>query len=81
MLNAVFYDQGAAMALNIAKAHKSVILQDVNAAAVELVKSKIDGATAAASPAELASEAHTIITMLPSSPHVQEVRRRCSYLL
>mmetsp|Transcript_43032 Transcript_43032/g.97894 ORF Transcript_43032/g.97894 Transcript_43032/m.97894 type:complete len:328 (+) Transcript_43032:172-1155(+) len=66
-------NMGAAMAVNLAKAHKSVILQDVNAKAVERICSKVQGGLAAATPAELAGKADTIITMLPSSPHVHEV--------
>ena len=36
---------------------------------------QVQGGLAAATPAELASKADTIITMLPSSPHVHEVTR------
>jgi 2-hydroxy-3-oxopropionate reductase len=61
---------GKPMAKNLLKAGYSLVVYDVVAAAVaELVQA---GATAGASPKDVASRSELVITMLPNSPHVKE---------
>ena len=62
---------GSHMAANLLKHGKKLTVFDVNAASVASLVTK--GAHAASSPAEVARSANTIITMLPSSPHVRQV--------
>ena len=62
---------GASMARNLMKNGHKVIVNDVVTDAVAALKS--DGAEVAQTAAELASRASTIVTMLPSNPHVREV--------
>ena len=64
-------NMGAHMARNLLKSGKTLSVFDLNQSAVDDLTSS--GATAAASPAEAADGATTIITMLPSSPHVEAV--------
>jgi len=64
-------NMGAHMARNLLKSGKTLSVFDLNQSAVDDLASS--GATAAASPAEAADGATTIITMLPSSPHVEAV--------
>jgi len=59
------------MATNLLKNGKNVIVFDLNKGSVDHLKGF--GASSAESPAEVASQAKTLITMLPSSPHVQKV--------
>ncbi len=65
-------NMGAPMAHNLLKAGQSVVVFDLNQAAVEqLVKA---GATQATSPKDAASKAdQVVITMLPAGPHVRAV--------
>jgi len=63
---------GFRMAQNLLKAGKSVVVFDVVSEQSQLLAK--EGAVIAQSPKEVASSgAETIITMLPSSPHVQSV--------
>eukprot|EP00004_Rigifila_ramosa_P006755 TRINITY_DN17675_c0_g1_i1.p2 TRINITY_DN17675_c0_g1~~TRINITY_DN17675_c0_g1_i1.p2 ORF type:complete len:305 (-),score=74.64 TRINITY_DN17675_c0_g1_i1:47-961(-) len=64
-------NMGAGMAANLVKAGKQLVVFDVSPAAVSSFVAK--GATAAASPAEVSAQADVVVTMLPSSPHVQQV--------
>ncbi len=66
---------GEPMALNLLKAGHQLLLCDINASAVERVVVAGQGqAQAIATPKEIAEMApNYIISMLPSSPHVQEV--------
>lgn len=62
---------GKPMSKNLLKAGYSVVVNDINAAAVaELIES---GAQAAKSPKEVAEQVDLVITMLPNSPHVKTV--------
>merc|ERR1719181_1931436 len=62
-------NMGAHMARNLIKNGKTLTVFDLNQDAVSSLTDA--GATAASSPAEAADGATTIITMLPSSPHVE----------
>jgi 2-hydroxy-3-oxopropionate reductase len=62
---------GKPMAKNLLKAGHSLVVYDLNQAAVADVVAA--GASAATSPREVASQVPVIITMLPNSPHVKEV--------
>lgn len=64
-------NMGQHMARNLLKGGRSVVVFDVQSAAVDRVKSA--GATSATSPKLVAEQSDVIVTMLPSSPHVQEV--------
>jgi 3-hydroxyisobutyrate dehydrogenase len=64
-------NMGASMALNLLKAGNSVVVHDLNAAAVERLREA--GAHPAASIKELCADAEVVVTMLPSSPHVEAV--------
>lgn len=59
------------MATNLVKAGNSVVVYDLNQYNVSKLEQA--GATSALSPAAVAEQASTIITMLPSSPHVHKV--------
>jgi len=61
---------GKPMTKNLLKAGYEVVVYDIVAAAVEEVVKA--GATAGKSPADVASQAPVIITMLPNSPQVKE---------
>mmetsp|Transcript_9441 Transcript_9441/g.15271 ORF Transcript_9441/g.15271 Transcript_9441/m.15271 type:complete len:335 (-) Transcript_9441:86-1090(-) len=65
-------NMGAHMAKNVLKAGHKVVAFDVNAAAVESLAARGD-VSSASSPAEVAAGAKTLITMLPSNPHVLKV--------
>lgn len=62
---------GSRMAENLVKAGHKVVAFDVNQKAVDALVSS--GATAAASPAAVGAACRTVITMLPSNPHVRSV--------
>lgn len=62
---------GKPMARNLMKAGHSLIVHDINKAAVDELVS--EGAKPASSPKEVAEQVDLIITMLPNSPHVREV--------
>jgi len=62
---------GAPMARNLRKAGHGLVVFDIDKDA--MLKLVAAGAVAAASPKEAASRAETVITMLPSSPHVRTV--------
>jgi len=62
---------GFRMAQNLLKAGKSVVVYDVATEQSQLLAK--EGAKVAKSPKEVAANSKTIITMLPSSPHVQSV--------
>jgi len=62
---------GKGMALNLVKAKYPLTVYDINPQPVkELVSA---GATAASSPKEVAEKSEVVITMLTSSPHVEQV--------
>jgi len=62
---------GFRMAQNLLKGGKSIVVYDKLPELVNQIKSS--GANVAQSPKEITQISHTIITMLPSSPHVQSV--------
>jgi len=62
---------GKPMSRNLLKAGYSLVVYDINRAAVDELAA--EGAEAAGSPAEVAARTGIIITMLPNSPHVREV--------
>jgi len=62
---------GKPMSLNLLKAGHSLVVYDINQAAVEEVKQA--GAEVGSSPKDVASKAKIIITMLPNSPQVKAV--------
>lgn len=64
-------NMGAHMARNLLKKDFNVTVFDLSPAAVKSVTDA--GAKSVGSPAELASQHTTIVTMLPSSPHVRDV--------
>ena len=64
-------NMGGHMAANLLKAGHDVVVFDVAQAAIEQATSA--GATAAATPREIAEQADVIVTMLPSNPHVVAV--------
>ena len=59
------------MANNLLKQGYPLVVFDLNAAAVAAAVAK--GAQSASSPADVALKTSTIVTMLPSSPHVRSV--------
>jgi len=61
------------MAANLAKAGIPLVVNDVSEEAVNKLKQSHKDVRVAKTPKELASLVDQIITMLPSSPHVQEV--------
>jgi 3-hydroxyisobutyrate dehydrogenase len=65
-------NMGSHMAKNVMKAGHKVIAFDVNSSAIDALKAQGD-ASSASSPAEVAAGAQTLITMLPSNPHVLKV--------
>lgn len=62
---------GKPMALNLIKAGYLLTIHDLNPQPVKELVAK--GATAANSPREVAEKSEVVITMLPSSPHVEQV--------
>lgn len=65
-------NMGAHMATNLAKKGHELVVFDLNTAAVDKL-TKLSGVRSASSPKELASQVDVLVTMLPSSPHVQSV--------
>jgi len=61
---------GKPMALNLLKAGNSLVVFDINSAALAEVGAR--GAEVAPSPADVARGVDVLITMLPSSPHVRD---------
>jgi len=61
------------MAKNLAKAGHSLVVYDVNKEVTEKFKSETPKCEAAASVADVGQNCSTVITMLPSSPHVRDV--------
>lgn len=66
-------NMGSHMAKNLIKAGHKVVAYDVNTAAVSSLCDSSQNASAAKSAAEVAAAASTLITMLPSNPHVRKV--------
>jgi 3-hydroxyisobutyrate dehydrogenase len=66
-------NMGGHMARNLIKAGHSIVAFDVQAASVERLVAAGGNVKAAASPKEVAQQVDTLVTMLPSSPHVQQV--------
>eukprot|EP00928_Gymnodinium_smaydae_P037977 TRINITY_DN26299_c0_g1_i1.p1 TRINITY_DN26299_c0_g1~~TRINITY_DN26299_c0_g1_i1.p1 ORF type:complete len:319 (-),score=88.81 TRINITY_DN26299_c0_g1_i1:38-994(-) len=64
-------NMGGPMALNLVKAGRKVVAFDLNTAAVDKIASA--GGSGASSPAAVAAMSQTIVTMLPSNPHVRKV--------
>lgn len=64
-------NMGGHMAQNLLKSGKSLIVYDISAEACNSLKNA--GAAVGESPAEVATKANKIVTMLPSSPHVKAV--------
>ncbi|MDT8902916.1 2-hydroxy-3-oxopropionate reductase [Anaeroselena agilis] len=62
---------GKPMSKNLLKAGYSLVVYDLNAAAVDEIVAA--GAEAASSPKEVAEKTRIVITMLPNSPHVKTV--------
>lgn len=62
---------GKPMSKNLLKAGYSLVVNDINKAAVEEVVSC--GAKAADNAAQVAAQSDIVITMLPNSPHVKTV--------
>lgn len=63
-------NMGAPMANNLLEKGHEMVVYDVNANATQNAACK--GATVVASPAEVADQAESIVTMLPNSQHCQE---------
>lgn len=64
-------NMGSCMARNLLKAGHEVIAYDINTASLNALAS--DGATVAKTPQDIPAVCGTVITMLPSNPHVREV--------
>ena len=64
-------NMGAPMARNLVKAGKQVIVYDVSESSVSSLQAA--GAGVGSSPGDVAAVSDVIVTMVPSSPHVQEV--------
>lgn len=64
-------NMGGHMAHNLVKNGHNLVVYDVSADAVKSLEAK--GAQGATSVADVAQAADTLVTMLPSSPHVHEV--------
>lgn len=63
-------NMGNHMAHNVLKSGRKVVAFDINTAAVDALAAHDANASGAASPAEVAAASGTVITMLPSNPHV-----------
>jgi 3-hydroxyisobutyrate dehydrogenase-like beta-hydroxyacid dehydrogenase len=61
------------VARNLVKAGRSVVAFDVHRAAAERLLAAGGTVKIASSPKEVAQQVESLVTMLPSSPHVQEV--------
>jgi len=66
-------NMGGFMAANLAKAGFPLVVNDISEEAVRKLQSTYKDVKFAKTPKELASQVDQIVTMLPSSPHVQEV--------
>jgi len=67
-------NMGAHMAQNLIKNGHPLVVHDVNEASTKALQQKNQGLVKIAkNPKDVASQVTTIITMLPSSPHVQQV--------
>ena len=64
-------NMGAPMAKNLVKAGREVVVYDVSESSVSSLEK--EGAGVAVSPADVAARSDVIITMVPSSPHIQQV--------
>lgn len=64
-------NMGGHMAQNLLKSGQSLIVYDISAEACNSLKKA--GAAVGESPAEVATKANKLVTMLPSSPHVKTV--------
>ena len=64
-------NMGGPMAANLIKAGHNVIAFDPVPAALE--RAEVQGASVAGSPAEAATDAETVVTMLPAGQHVRDV--------
>lgn len=64
-------NMGSRMAANLLKAGHRLTVHDRNEAAVQAFAER--GASVAQNPREVAEASDVVITMLPSSPHVEEV--------
>src|SRR5687768_14102791 len=64
-------NMGGPMALNLVKAGHTLRVFDLVPAALQILKDA--GATACASAAETLAGAEFVVSMLPSSPHVEEL--------
>lgn len=62
---------GKFMAQNLLKAGYTVVVNDMSEAPMKQLESL--GAKTAGTPKEVAATSSTIVTMLPSNPHVQQV--------
>lgn len=62
-------NMGGHMAHNLLKAGKEVVVFDISAPAVDAAVGR--GAEAASAPADISAQCGTVITMLPSNPHVE----------
>lgn len=61
------------MAANLVKSGHSLVVNDVSEDAVKKLQSVHKDVKVAKTPKELAAQVDSVVTMLPSSPHVQEV--------
>eukprot|EP01129_Flabellula_baltica_P000389 TRINITY_DN10410_c0_g1_i1.p1 TRINITY_DN10410_c0_g1~~TRINITY_DN10410_c0_g1_i1.p1 ORF type:complete len:335 (-),score=85.93 TRINITY_DN10410_c0_g1_i1:22-1026(-) len=65
---------GYRMAQNIVKSGRSIVVYDVSQETAQKFKDEVEGnVTIASSPKEVAEQGDVVVTVLPSSPHVQEV--------
>jgi len=64
---------GKPMARNLAKAGFELVLHSRTQASVDELTAELPGARAATTPFEVASQADTVITMVPDSPDVRDV--------
>ncbi len=65
-------NMGGHMANNLLKHGYPLVVHDVNEASLKIFASN-QSVKIAKNPKDLAAQVETVITMLPSSPHVQEV--------
>ncbi len=66
-------NMGGHMARNLVKAGHSLVAFDVQKASVDRLVAAGGNVKSAGSPKEVAQQVDTLLTMLPSSPHVQQV--------
>lgn len=72
---------GAGMARNLALCGHEVVLFDVDAAVTSLVAESIPGARAAASPADVAAQTSTVVSMVPNDACLNSVVKASDGLL